>query len=257
MTFYKAIISYIGSDYFGWQVQPNARTIQGEVNKSLAIINQCQLSEIKTMGSGRTDAGVHAINQVVKIEMPLNIPCDGLKKALNSHLPKEIRVEEVEPSHEDFHPVRDAKVKEYKYFFTVGEDLRGPHLVQTVSHFRGNIDVKLMKKGAKHFVGKHDFQNFRTVGTDVASTVREIYSLEITSQAIEFQRVAPLEVYCLTVKGEGFLKQMVRLIVGTLINYAQCKITDEQITEHLSAKKEDKLGPVAPAEGLFLYNVTY
>ncbi|MCP4914110.1 MAG: tRNA pseudouridine(38-40) synthase TruA [Oligoflexia bacterium] len=255
MTIYRAVISYKGTDYFGWQVQPDQITIQGELNNALSKICKCELNEIKTLGSGRTDAGVHALGQVVKIEIPLNLPAEGLMNALNSFLSKNIRVREVTPSTSEFHPTMDAKDKTYHYYFTYGDDLRSPFSNDIVAHFKGEVDLDLLKKACKFFEGTHDFQNFRTVGTDVKTTERTIHEITLT-ECVD-NKITSEQIYCLSFKGSGFLKQMVRLLVGTIISYGQQRITEAQIKQYLSESKEDKLAPVAPAEGLFLMNVNY
>lgn len=255
MTIYKATISYKGTNYFGWQVQPDQKTIQGELNSSLAKICKCDLSEVKTLGSGRTDAGVHAHGQVVKIEIPIKLPDEGLLNALNSFLPKDIRVRDVCELESDFHPTMDAKDKTYHYYFTNGDDLRSPFSNDVVAHFKGKLDLDLIKKACTLFEGTHDFQNFRTVGTDVKTTERTIYEIILT-ECVD-NKITSEQIYCLSFKGSGFLKQMVRLLVGTIISYGQQRITEAQIKQYLSESKEDKLAPVAPAEGLFLMNVNY
>ncbi|MDD0852403.1 tRNA pseudouridine(38-40) synthase TruA [Halobacteriovorax sp. GB3] len=257
MNFYKAVISYKGTRYQGWQIQPGdeLKTVQGSLNKALSKISKS--SNVRTIGSGRTDSGVHAFGQVVRIEIPLDINEMGLLKGLNSNLSDDIRVLSLEKSSEDFHPVFHAKEKEYHYRFTCKE-IHSPFTKDLMTTYPYELDFDEMNKACKAFVGKHDFADFRCVGTDIDNTVREIFDCRI-EKIIEssWQSRFNDEYYVLIVRGSGFLKQMVRLIMGTIWSVGKGRTQVEQISKALKNPTGNKLGVVAPAEGLYLIKVDY
>lgn len=252
---YKAIIQYIGTSYCGWQKQPSEKTVQGCLNKALSKI--CKSEDVVTLGSGRTDSGVHAYGQVVKITMPLKIGSEELTKGLNSLLPEDIRVLKIEAVSEQFHPIQQASWKEYVYFFSTSKDLSVFHK-PFVATAPNNLNIKKMQDLCKIFEGEHDFKDFQCVGTDVNSTVRNILSCKLEHYT-ESWGPFPNEpdIYMLSVKGSGFLKQMVRLIVGTLWACGQDKVTAEALEASLDMPKGEKLGIVAPPNGLYLKQVFY
>lgn len=258
MITYKIIISYNGQGFEGWQIQPAPKkTIQGELNKALSKITKS--SDIRTMGSGRTDSGVHAVAQVVKAELPFAIDALGLKNALNSHLTKKIRIASCEECDESFHVVKDAKSKCYRYLIYEGEELP-PFLEGKATLVRPGIDWELVEQALHEFIGVHDFINFSTKGTPVLTTTREILSANLIKKDISSLGSLSLSseyLRELRFVGTGFLKQMVRLIVGALISAGQGKVSSIQIREYLTELKSDKVGPVAPADGLYLNHVTY
>jgi len=248
-------MEYRGTDYHGFQVQNNAKTIQGELYNALQ--NLCDITAVKTIGSGRTDAGVHARAQVVKIEMPLKMPGEKLLFALNAHLPKDIRVIHSEECDEKFHPIFSAEKKEYRYYFSTDE-LSSTHMHGLITHYPHQLDWELMRKGCKLFIGKHDFINYQCKGTEVETTVREIFEAEIIET--DFGAGFPFstkKVFCFRVVGDGFLKQMVRLMVGSLWNLGRHKITLEEFKESLQTQRDTRYGIVAPPDGLYLYRVDY
>lgn len=256
MNTYKLIVSYNGAGFLGWQTQVDElKTVQGQINHALRKISKSE--DVKSLGSGRTDAGVHALAQVVKIDIPLQIDPEGLKKGLNSHIDSRIKVISVESCPETFHPVRDAIWKEYCYLFTYGDNKSLPHFNSLKTHFKGELDLDLMRMACKKFVGEHDFQNYFTVGTEVNSTVRRILHCDI-EKVTDFPVASPGEdFYLFRIKGTGFLKQMVRLVMGALVNVGKSKISPAQIENSLQSKLKNKLGPVAPAAGLYLSRVHY
>ena len=254
---YRLKISYDGSSYEGWQIQPEGhKTIQGELNKALIKISKSE--SISSLGSGRTDSGVHALGQIAKVRIPLEIESASLLKALNSHLPKDIRVLEVSPSTHDFHPVRDALWKRYTYLIST-EDIVPPHLRNTISSVSRELDWVAVEKSLKTFEGEHNFINFSTKGTEVKSTIRTIFLTRVEKILVEKAPGSGQKITLrkLTFEGSGFLKQMVRLLVGTATAAGQHKITLEQISEHLLKEESKKLAAVAPASGLYLDHVEY
>ncbi len=257
MNTYKILLSYSGLGFEGWQIQPKGhKTIQGELNKALEKI--CKSKEVQTLGSGRTDSGVHAVGQVVRLAIPIEIEPNALKRALNSHLPAAIRVLKCEEISADFHPVRDVRWKEYQYFLFCGEVLP-PVKAGHWTHCIYNLDLDKMRQAIKAFEGRHDFINFSTKGTEVSSTVREIFScnIECLTPELETGPWGEGQLIKFSFVGEGFLKQMVRLLVGTLINAGRGKVVKGDIEEFLVSAKETKLAAVAPPDGLYLKHVEY
>jgi tRNA pseudouridine38-40 synthase len=252
ISYYKLVLQYKGTRYLGWQVQPEGMTVQGELNKALQTITKSQ--NVKSLGAGRTDAGVHALGQVAKIGVELALPSENLLKALNSHLPDDIRVIHAEPSDEEFFPTVHAKSKEYQYRFTYG---RGFTAFQNdlIQNHLFDLDVELMKEACKVLIGTHDFSNFYCEGTEVASNVREIYECEIY-EVEQGPWMLPSH-YVFRIVGNGFLKQMVRLLMGALWNVGRGKITKEDLANALSPNRIPKLGPVAPPNGLYMVRVNY
>lgn len=256
MPYYRLVLEYKGTNYFGWQVQAEGagKTVQGELNKALSVLSKS--TDVRSLGSGRTDAGVHALGQVVKIEMPLVIPCANLIKALNANLPDDIRVLSAEESNHDFLPTNHAISKEYHYRFTLNDTSRAfqNDFIQNNSF---ECDLELMRKACQILVGKHDFCNFFCEGTEVNSTVREIFECEILQISGHGQWGFMPEHYIFRIVGNGFLKQMVRLLMGTLWNIGRGKVSLAEFEAALKTKQQKRLGPTAPPHGLYLVKVTY
>ncbi len=256
MPYYRLVLEYKGTNYFGWQVQAEGagRTVQGELNKVLSILSKS--NEVRSLGSGRTDAGVHALGQVVKIEMPLVIPCANLVKALNANLPDDIRVLSAEESNHEFLPTNHAISKEYHYRFTLNDTFRAfqNDFIQNNSF---DCDLNLMNQACQLLIGKHDFCNFFCEGTEVNSTVREIFECEIIKITGSGQWGFMPDHYVLRIVGNGFLKQMVRLLMGTIWNIGRGKVSLKDFEAALKMKQEKRLGPTAPPHGLYLVKVTY
>ena len=254
LVFYKLTLQFNGSKYYGWQIQPNLPTVQGELNQ--ALINIFKSEDIKTIGSGRTDTGVHSRFHVVKVQAPFEIPLDALKKGLNSILPNDILVKSCEKSAEDFLPTNHAKDKEYFYLFS---NLEGPEVMLTtaMANISYDIDLDKMLKACKVFEGTYDFKSFMCTGSDPGSTIRTVFYCNIEKvENFSFYDIIPPH-YKITIRGNGFLKQMVRLIVGTIWKAGQGKISVEQIQSELENPSGHKLGIVAPASGLYKANVSY
>ena len=254
---YKLKISYVGTRYLGWQIQPDTlKTVQGQLNHILSKISKS--TDISTMGSGRTDSGVHALGQIVKANIPLEIDPLKLMKGLNSQLPADIRVTDACLCEEGFHPVRDALWKRYSYYFYVG-GVMPPSANQIVTWERARFDEGLFRAALKEFVGTHDFLNFSTKGTLVKSTVRTVYSAELdeVSGFFPYQSEYKGQLYRASFVGNGFLKQMVRLLVGAAFMSSRGKITPDNISAFFQQDTIEKLGPVASADGLYLEHVEY
>lgn len=253
---YKLTICYQGAAYEGWQIQPEPhKTIQGFLNFALKKIAKSE--NVVTLGSGRTDSGVHALAQVVHARLPIELDENALKKALNSHLPKTIRVIVSLRCDKSFHPIRDAISKRYDYLLYEGEDLP-PFFHGVVTQVRGLCDWARVESALSQFVGEHDFVNFSTKGTEVTTTVRNIFKAELLETLPQGHFLTDsMGLRIISVKGNGFLKQMVRLIVGTALAAGFGKISNNDIVDYLKEKKQDKLSAVAPADGLYLANVEY
>ncbi len=256
-NYYKITCSYQGTNYWGWQIQDNGPTVQGHINNVLAKISKCNPEDIKTLASGRTDRGVHALAQVFRATLALEIEALSLKKAMNSLLNNDIRIVHVEPCESDFHPIRDSISKKYVYLFS-WESSELPFDQPFIAPCPKVLDLEKIKKALKLIEGTHDFSNFRTLGTDVKTTIKTIYKAEI--QEAE-QTLGPFRskrpVYQLSFEGDGFLKQMVRLLVGAIWNIGSGKIELVDLEKALKAESEVRIGAVAPACGLYLHSVKY
>lgn len=252
-NYYQLKISYDGHSYYGWQIQPNVKTVQGELNRALEEITK---SSVKTIGAGRTDTGVHALGQIVKIECDLEISPEALIKALNSLLPKDIRVLECSLSTKDFLPTSHAKQKTYHYLFSNQKEVN-PFALNYLSNISYELDFDLVREACKLFVGTHDFSDFKCTGSEVSSNIREIYKCEITGPHLDTLNGIFPPYYKLEICGNGFLKQMVRLIVGALWNVGRKKTSLQEIELALKTPQDKRLGIVADACGLYKSEVDY
>ena len=259
MNIYKLILQYKGTNYLGFQVQAIGLTIQGELNKALKILSKSD--NVKSIGSGRTDSGVHAFAQVVRIEIPVDIPENSLLRAINSHLPHDIRVIFAGRCTNDFHPIFSAQSKEYNYVFSMEQGI-SPFAHDLVTLFPFELDIEQMKKGCEIFCGEHDFINFQCTGTEVGTTIRRILSCELIHYKSEGHWGHMLsDYYVLHIVGSGFLKQMVRLMMGALWSLGRNKITLEDLEKSLKPLPgilmTRRLGATAPPQGLYLKEVHY
>lgn len=256
MSFYRLTLKYNGHRFQGWQKQPHTElTVQGQLNKALSKISKSK--EVKSIGSGRTDSGVHALAQVVRIEIPLVIAPEKLVKALNSNLPDDIECLDVKESDENFHPVFGSLDKTYRYIFSLGKR-KDPLLNQQITFLSRKLDLQRMQEACELFIGEYNFADFFTTGTEVATTVREVYHCSVTKMESTgfFKDLCP-EYYVFEVRGNGFLKQMVRLMIATVWNVGEGKVSKESLAESLRNPSGNKLAAVAPPQGLYLANVTY
>ncbi|EQC44681.1 tRNA pseudouridine(38-40) synthase TruA [Bacteriovorax sp. Seq25_V] len=255
MNFYKAIVSYKGTQFSGWQKQPDQISIQGEIEKVVAKISNCKISDIQIIGSGRTDTGVHALGQAIRIATPLRIESSAFKKAINSLIHADIKLKEVEVASEDFNPVFDAIEKEYHYYFSTSKDI-SPHYQELLTFLNQELDLELMNQACSLFIGEHDFENFRTVGTPVKSTVRTITECrveKVSHHIFDF----PENTFVLKIKGNGFLKQMVRLIMASVWSVGSSKKSIEDLRDYMAIQSTQKFAPTAPPQGLYLVQVSY
>lgn len=243
----RITLAYEGTKFHGWQVQPGLPTIQGALE---AVLSEMEGSPVQVHGSGRTDAGVHALGQVAAFSIVNPIPLPNLRKAMNRLLPGAIRVLTVEEVHPGFHPRFDATAKTYEYRILRAE-VCPPFERRYVYHFPYPLDADRMIEAAPVFEGEHDFTAFAASDEkDLlgGSKVRTIYSSCLRREGDHL---------LYRVRGSGFLKHMVRNIMGTLIEVGKENLDREAILRYLRLEREDKAGPTAPARGLFLIEVEY
>ncbi len=241
----KLVVSYDGTDFLGWQRQGTKPTVQFAIESSLSHIFK---QPITIQGSGRTDTGVHAVAQVVHFDAPKDPTKFNLRYAIQSQLPDSIAVKEVWIAPRDFHAVASCTHKSYKYFVLN----RGHHssLRHRYTHWiRFPLNLDYLNQVSSQLVGKHDFKSFQSSGTEVRSTIREIFEAK-------WEQPRP-DTFVFTITGDGFLKQMVRNIVGTCVDMNQKAVPADQMTKVLNALDRRVAGPTAPPQGLFLYRVYY
>ncbi|MCF6244445.1 MAG: tRNA pseudouridine(38-40) synthase TruA [Sulfurovum sp.] len=227
-------------------------TIQASIQKVLQQIYKSQDCIIAT--ASRTDAGVHAQGQVIKISIPLDINSDKLHLGMNSLLPDDIRILDCKASTQAFNPNKDSKSKEYHYYFCT-DIIHNPLLNDTVAHIPSStLDIARMKEACTLFVGEHDFYSFAKRDSSMVSTLRTVVSCEIVqTQTLAFSN----EVYALKIVGEGFLRYMVRYMAGALFALGRGELSLEDISEALAQHKEEKLSARAKSRGLHLIGVHY
>lgn len=242
----KATISYDGTNFSGYQVQPGKRTVQLELEKVLTKMHKG--NEIRVTASGRTDARVHALGQVIHFDTALSIPNEGYKKALNTQLPGDIRVLEVEEVTQDFHARYGAKGKRYRYIWNC-EEVQSPFRRNYSVETKGvKPDVTKMQKASKYIIGTHDFSCFCAANTSVVDKVRTVSFLDFEMHGEELHMI---------IEGNGFLYNMVRIIAGTLWEVGIGKRNPESLQEIISSKHRDNAGKTAPPHGLYLEKVYY
>lgn len=240
----KLTIAYDGTNYCGWQIQPNGITVEEVVNKALQKLTG---EEIMVIGASRTDSGVHALGNVAVFDTETTIPAERISYALNQRLPEDIVIVKSEEVPADFHPRYCDCSKTYEYHII---NTRIPIPTKRLTNYFVSYDLNLehMREAAKYLVGEHDFVSFCNVRTDVEDTVRTIYQLDILQNGEEIT---------IRITGNGFLYNMVRIIVGTLIRVGRGFYRPEQVKEILEAKDRKAAGVTAPAHGLMLVGIDY
>lgn len=241
----KLIIEYDGTNYLGWQIQPKGDTIQGVIEEKLKRITG---EDIHLIGSGRTDAGVHALGQVANFKTNSRIDILSLKKALNSLLPKDIVIKKVEEVDLNFNARKDVKSKVYEYRI-LNQDTPSAFLRAYAWHIPYKINWNEIKKATQILIGEHDFSSFRSAGSKVKNNIRKILRAE--------WKKGQEGLILFEIEASGFLKQMVRSIIGTLIEVGKTKIDAQEFKNILESRDRRKAGPTAPAHGLFLKEVKY
>ena len=265
-------VAFDGTNYSGWQIQPNKETIEGVLNRELSrLLNE----EIKVVGASRTDSGVHAEGAVCVFDTESKIPGDKFSYAINQTLPEDIRIRNSKEVDITFHPRRVNSRKTYRYRIR-HDEFPNPLDARYSYHVYTKLDIEAMRRACEFIKGKHDFKSFCSVHTDVDTTVRTVYDvhIDVTPDKRLLQmsglmksagesgamrsggesaagRIRP-EIIDIYVTGNGFLYNMVRIIAGTLIEVGQGKIKPEEIPAIIEACDREKAGPTAPAKGLTL-----
>lgn len=241
----KCVIAYDGTFFNGFQIQPKGRTIQAEMEAGLKKLHKGE--QVKIYASGRTDTYVHAKGQVIHFDTPLQIKIERWRNAFQTVLPKDIAIMDICEVDTDFHARFDVKSKEYRYFVQKGKQ---------IDIFKRNfrcfypykLSIENMRLAVNQIIGTHDFTSFSSAKTDKEDKVRTIYSIDIIDHddEIEFRFL-----------GDGFLRNMVRILVGTILEVGRGKRDFSEVTSILESKDREKAGPTAPGHGLFLWQVNY
>lgn len=240
----KLTIEYNGAEFFGWQKQKNCRTVQEEIEKAFLTLTG---ENVSVEGSGRTDKGVHALGQVASVQTSNIMPTKNFKIALNDLLPKDIFIKKVEEVDQNFQARFSAKRKTYKYIVCVGGE-RGAINYSLIAYYPYKVDIEKMREVAKLLIGKHNFKGFCSSDASVTNFEREIYDLKINKKN---------RMYTFLVCGNGFLYNMVRIIVGTLLDVGRGKLSVERVKNALETGNRNNSGQTMPACGLYLKNVEY
>lgn len=246
----KLILSYDGTDFSGWQVQPDAPTLQGTLASAIGRVTG---EKVLPQGSGRTDAGVHALAQVVTFVTESRVPTENLVKALNDILPASVRALEVAEAPAEFHARHSAKAKTYRYRVYRGA-ICPPFLARYVWHYPYPLDEDAMGRAAGLVVGEHDFTSFAAVDPEREREDEPATSVRTISSSL-WDRGGEELVY--TVSGSGFLHHMVRNLVGTFIHVGKGTLRAKDVTRILEARNRSAAGATAPASGLYLVGVEY
>jgi tRNA pseudouridine38-40 synthase len=270
MPSFKITLAYDGTEYVGWQRQTNGVSVQALIEDALHALDE---GDVRLTGAGRTDAGVHALGQVAAFTIHRLLTADAIVRALNARLPGAIRVlsaEEVPPT---FHPRFGARRKTYRYRIWNGEVI-SPFERLYAWHLAGALDVGAMHAAAQRLVGRHDFASFHAAGSEVQTTVREIFVSRIADCGLRIGEDAGIRdesalgnesairnpksaMLSYTIAGDGFLRHMVRIIVGTLVEIGRGRQPVDWIGVLLASRDRTTAGPTAPPEGLFLASVEY
>ena len=249
----KLTLEYDGTCFHGWQAQPGRTTVQGEVQKALERITG---ENVSLIGAGRTDAGVHALGQVASFRTRASIPLQGLLKGLNSMLPDGVAVVSCEEAPETFHPIRDACYKIYVYHILV-VDPYSPIWGKRAWIIPRDIDPESVRKAAAIVVGRHDFASFQASGSDVKSSIREVYMADFSTMDKPVFPGGRGRHYLFTIAADGFLRYMVRNITGTLVEIGLGTRPWHDMEAIISARDRGLAGRTAPPQGLYLKEVSF
>ncbi len=244
MRHIRIVVEYDGTSLGGWQRQANATTVQSHLETALARLLQ---HETPVTGASRTDAGVHARAQVASFRTERPIPLHGIRRGLNSLLPESIAIVEATEVGDDFHPRFSATGKHYRYTILNRPD-RSPRWHHRAWHISDPLDLEAMRAGATHLVGEHDFSAFRAAGCGAKTTTRRVERIDVSR---DDDRIV------LDIRGNAFLRQMVRILVGTLVEVGSGRRDPAQLAEIIASKDRTQAGITAPAHGLELVEVRY
>lgn len=241
----KLVVAYDGTNYCGWQIQPNAITVEKVLNDALTKLLG---TPIRIIGASRTDSGVHAQGNVAVFDTDSTIPGERFAYALNRLLPEDVAVQESQEVAPDFHPRHCDTRKTYEYKIL---NTRLPMPLKRIDtyFYPYDLDVEAMEKAGAYLVGEHDFKSFCSVKTQTETTVRTIYSIHVSKSS---DQVVTIQVH-----GNGFLYNMVRIIAGTLIQVGSKRMTPEKVGEMLDSCDRTVAGPTAPPQGLTLVQIEY
>lgn len=237
-------IKYDGSGYHGWQVQKNAVSVQ-EVFQN--AVEKVFLKRLDVKGCSRTDAGVHANMYCLTLKTDMNISCDGVIFALNTHLPNDIAVVGCREVSEDFHPRYSCKSKEYIYKIYNGK-IRDPFYSKYAFHYRYTLDEEYLNRECKAFIGTYDYRGFCSAKSDVEDTVRTVKNFEVWRDG---------DMVYFKVEADGFLYNMVRIMAGTLLFVSEGKIGPGELADIIRSKSRKTAGRTAPPQGLYLNKINY
>lgn len=240
----RLTIEYDGTAYVGWQIQLNGLAVQQVVEEALARVLG---APVRLTSSGRTDAGVHARGMVAHFTTCCKLPMAAYCEGVNRFLPQDVVVREASEAEDGFHARFSARGKWYRYTLCLSP-VRSPLSTRTSWHLRSVLDEQVMAEAAAAFVGTHDFAAFRASGCDAVTTIREIYAVELSRQG---------QLLHIDIKGSGFLRNMVRVMVGTLVKIGQGKMASDELPALLQGGRREGAGPTAPAQGLCLMEVWY
>lgn len=266
---FRLVVAYQGTQYQGWQKQAvsgGPATVQEMLEKAARAVTRQK--KVSLHGSGRTDSGVHARGQVAHLRAEVDFPAETLLKAMNAHLPEDIRILSLEECGEDFHSQLDVTAKTYRYFILNARPgkaaVHWPFLRPFTWFVTYPLDLAAMREALKKLEGEHDFKSFQNTGTPIENTVREILKAELIvheNSADSPPWMPGLDSHSqlleIRVRGTGFLKQMVRTIVGTIVEVGRGKMKPAELDAILKQKSRAASGMTAPANGLFLDNVEY
>ena len=240
----RLTVAYDGTDYCGWHVQPNGMTVEEILNRELSALTG---EEVKVIGASRTDAGVHAEGNVAVFDTETGIPAERIAYALNCRLPEDIVAVKSEEVPGDWHPRYQCSVKTYEYRI-LNREMPDPVCRRSTVHVSYPLNLGDMRTAAGYLKGEHDFKSFCSPHTEVKDTVRTVHSLEIEKEG---------DIITVRISGNGFLYNMVRIIVGTLINVGRGACPPEKVKEILEARDRRKAAATAPAKGLVLKHIRY
>lgn len=247
---YKLLLQYDGTEFHGWQIQGNLRTVQGELTSALSLIDG---RDVNLHGSGRTDAGVHAEGQVASVEIQREISTTKLRAAINANIGRDVRVLTIDEAAEDFHARYSALEKTYVYRIVNGPVI-SPFWWRYAHQDARSLDLESMKRGADLFLGKHDWTAFSAAQSDVEDRVRTVTRVEILSRVEDRLHDSLIEI---RVSADGFLRYMVRAIAGTLLALGRGELDLDAIRAALETGNRPSAAVTAPACGLTLFSVRY
>ena len=244
MKRFKLTVAYDGTDYCGWQIQPNGITVEEVLNRKLSELTG---EKITVIGASRTDSGVHAMGNVAVFNSDTSIPAERIAYALNRNLPEDIVVVKSEEVPLDWHPRYQDTVKTYEYRI-LNREMPDPIRRRDTFFVSYPLDIGKMQEAAEYLRGRHDFKSFCNIKTDVEDTVRTIYDLDVLRDG---------DLITIRISGNGFLYNMVRIIVGTLIRVGRGFYPPTRVKEILDAENRETAGATAPPQGLVLVKIVY